>query len=74
VPQWLIHVIYPIDKTNLDMLRLTDFLAAPILISRNLPRDSAGLSSRLLRPAILPRWHCAHGGGCVVDDLVSEPS
>jgi hypothetical protein len=53
VPQALIHVMYPIDKTNLDPLRLTHFLALMVVLLRVLPRDLPGLTSKWLRPLIL---------------------
>ena len=57
VPQWLIKMIYPIDKTNLDMLRLTHFLALVVMISRYLKRDWGGLKSNLLSPLVLCGQH-----------------
>ena len=30
IPKWMIKAIYPIDKTDLDMLRFTHFLALAI--------------------------------------------
>ena len=57
VPQWLIKIIYPIDKTNLDMLRLTHFLALVVMISRYLKRDWGGLKSNLLSPLVLCGQH-----------------
>jgi hypothetical protein len=53
VPQALIHAIYPIDKTNLDPLRLTHFLAVLVVLLRVLPPDVRGLDSKWLRPLIL---------------------
>ena len=41
VPKWMIKMIYPIDKTDLDMLRFTHFLALALVVSRYLPRRSA---------------------------------
>jgi hypothetical protein len=57
VPQWLSHAIYPIDKTDMDPVRVLDFLALLILVARYLPRDSAKFSSKLLRPFILCGQH-----------------
>ena len=57
VPQWLIKMIYPIDKTNLDMLRLTHFFALVVMISRYLKRDWGGLKSNLLSPLVLCGQH-----------------
>jgi hypothetical protein len=53
VPQALIHAIYPIDKTNLDPLRLTHFVALMVVLLRVLPPDLPGLTSKWLRPLIL---------------------
>jgi hypothetical protein len=53
VPQALIHAIYPIDKTNLDPLRLTHFIALMVVLLHVLPPDVPGLTSKWLRPLIL---------------------
>jgi hypothetical protein len=57
VPKWMIKAIYPIDKTDLDMLRFTHFLALALVVTRYLPRNSAPLTSRWLRPLILCGQH-----------------
>jgi hypothetical protein len=57
VPKWMIKAIYPIDKTDLDMLRLTHFLALAVVVTRYLHRDWAPLTSRWLRPLILCGRH-----------------
>jgi hypothetical protein len=57
VPHWLNTFIYPIDKTNLDLLRLTHFLALAALTVRFVPADWPALKSPLLRPAILCGQH-----------------
>ncbi len=57
VPKWMIKAIYPIDKTDLDMLRLTHFLALAVVVTRYLPRNWAALSSKWLRPLILCGQH-----------------
>jgi hypothetical protein len=57
VPKWMIKAIYPIDKTDLDMLRFTHFLALALVVWRYLPRDWAPLSSRWFRPLILCGQH-----------------
>lgn len=51
--QWM----YPIDKTNLDMLRFMHFLALAALTVRFLPKDWPGLASPWLRPLILCGQH-----------------
>jgi hypothetical protein len=53
----LSELIYPIDKTNLDVLRFAHFLALAVITVRFVSRDWAGLKSRLLRPAILCGQH-----------------
>jgi hypothetical protein len=52
VPNWLAEWMYPIDKTNLDVLRFAHFLALAAVTIRFVPRDWAGLKSPFLRPAI----------------------
>lgn len=53
MPQALIRTIYPIDKTNLDPLRLTHFVAVLVVLLRVLPPGLPGLTSKWLRPLIL---------------------
>jgi len=43
--------IYPIDKTDLDMLRFTHFLALACLVARYMPRDWKPLTSKLVASA-----------------------
>jgi hypothetical protein len=57
VPKWMIKAIYPIDKTDLDMLRFTHFLALAVVVTRYFPRDVALLNSKWLRPLILCGQH-----------------
>jgi hypothetical protein len=57
VPKWMIKAIYPIDKTDLDMLRFTHFLALAVVVTRYLPRDWKLLTSKWLRPLILCGQH-----------------
>jgi hypothetical protein len=52
IPAFLAKLIYPIDKTDLDPLRLLHFLAIAILVSRFVPSDWRGLASPLLRGAV----------------------
>jgi hypothetical protein len=52
VPNWLSEWMYPIDKTNLDVLRFAHFLALAAVTVRFVPRDWPGLKSPLLQPAI----------------------
>jgi hypothetical protein len=57
VPQWLADWMYPIDKTNLDVLRFAHFLALAALTVRFVPYDWPGLKIYLFRPAILCGQH-----------------
>ncbi|MCC6206527.1 MAG: OpgC domain-containing protein [Gammaproteobacteria bacterium] len=57
VPKWLAEHIYPIDKTNLDVLRFAHFLALATLTVYFIPRDWPPLRSAWLRPAILCGQH-----------------
>jgi hypothetical protein len=52
VPNWLSEWMYPIDKTNLDVLRFAHFLALAAVTVRFIPRDWPGLKWPLLQPAI----------------------
>jgi hypothetical protein len=53
VEQWM----YPIDKTDLDVLRFAHFLALAALTVRFLPKDWPGLKSAWLQPLILCGQH-----------------
>jgi len=57
VPGWLADHMYPIDKTNLDVLRFAHFLALAAVTVYFVPRHWPGLKSRILRPAILCGQH-----------------
>ena len=57
VPGWLKDWMYPIDKTNLDVLRFAHFLALAAVTVRFVPRDWPGLKSAILRPAIVCGQH-----------------
>jgi hypothetical protein len=52
VPNWLSDWMYPIDKTNLDVLRFAHFLALATITVRFVPQDWPGLKSPILQPAI----------------------
>ncbi len=52
VPIWLSTWMYPIDKTNLDVLRFAHFLALAAVTVRFVPRDWPALKSPYLAPAI----------------------
>jgi hypothetical protein len=53
----MIKAIYPIDKTDLDMLRFTHFLALALVVVRFFPRKSEILTSKWLRPMVLCGQH-----------------
>ncbi|MBI3699844.1 MAG: OpgC domain-containing protein [Afipia sp.] len=57
IPKWMIKAIYPIDKTDLDMLRFTHFLAVALLVARYFPRRSEILGSKWLYPLVLCGQH-----------------
>src|SRR5436309_9739037 len=53
VEQWM----YPINKTDLDVLRFAHFLALAAITVRFLPKDWPGLKSPWLRPLVLCGQH-----------------
>jgi hypothetical protein len=57
VPRWFEEHVYPIDKTNLDVLRFVHFLALAALTVHFIPKEWPVLKSRWLRPAILCGQH-----------------
>jgi hypothetical protein len=57
IPKWMIKAIYPIDKTDLDMLRFTHFLALAIWVTHFVPRHWKTLHTAWLRPVILCGQH-----------------
>jgi hypothetical protein len=57
VPRWLSDWMYPIDKTNLDVLRFAHFLALAVVTVHFVPKTWPGLKSPLLRPAVLCGQH-----------------
>jgi hypothetical protein len=57
MPRRLEQWMYPIDKTDLDVLRFAHFLALAALTVRFLPKDWRGLKSPWLRPLILCGQH-----------------
>ena len=50
IPDWLARQIYPIDKTNLDILRLLHFFALAWLTRLAVRRDAGFLSWRIFLP------------------------
>jgi hypothetical protein len=57
MPGWLADWMYPIDKTNLDVLRFAHFLALAAVTVRFVPRHWPGLKSPILWPAIVCGQH-----------------
>jgi hypothetical protein len=53
IPAWLARLIYPINKTDFDILRFAHFLALAVVALRVVPSGWAGLKSRWARPLIL---------------------
>jgi hypothetical protein len=53
LPHWLEQWMYPIDKTDLDVLRFAHFLALAVIALYFVPPGWPGLQSRWLRPMIL---------------------
>lgn len=52
IPQALAKLFYPLDKSNLDPLRLLHFLAMAILAAWLVPRNWRGLTTPVMRGAI----------------------
>ena len=52
VPGWLADRMYPIDKTNLDVMRFAHFLALAVVTIYFVPKHWPGLKSPILQPAI----------------------
>ena len=57
VPRWLADNIYPIDKTNLDVLRIAHFLALAVIVLWIVPRGAPWLKSPVFWPAIICGQH-----------------
>ena len=53
VPGWLSYWIYPINKTDFDILRFAHFLALAVVGLRFVPANWAGLRSAWAQPLIL---------------------
>ena len=49
-PAWVARLIYPIDKTNIDILRFMHFLAVAWLVRLAVPADAAVLRWRVFEP------------------------
>ena len=50
IPDWVSRQIYPIDKTNIDLLRVLHFLAVAWLVRLTVPPDARFLRWPVLRP------------------------
>ena len=57
VPKFVGEAIYPIDKTNLDVLRIVHFLSLAVITVWLVPRDWPVLKSRFFWPAIVCGQH-----------------
>jgi hypothetical protein len=57
VPKFVGELIYPIDKTNLDVLRILHFLALAVITVNLVPRNWPALESPIFRPAIVCGQH-----------------
>jgi hypothetical protein len=57
VPKIVGETIYPIDKTNLDVLRIAHFFALAIIVVNLVPRHWPALKSRVFWPAIICGQH-----------------
>ncbi|MBH5402451.1 OpgC domain-containing protein [Bradyrhizobium sp. CNPSo 4010] len=53
IPGWVAGLIYPINKTDFDILRFAHFLALAVVALRFVPDDWAELRSAWARPLIL---------------------
>ena len=50
IPAWIARHIYPIDKTNIDILRFVHFLAIAWLVRLAVPADAPFLKWRIFEP------------------------
>ena len=57
VPHIVGELIYPIDKANLDVLRIAHFLSLAVITVWLVPRDASWLKSPIARPAIICGQH-----------------
>jgi hypothetical protein len=60
VPTWLAQILYPIDKTDLDLLRLASFLALAYVTVHFVTADAAFLRWRVAAPLIRCGQHSLH--------------
>lgn len=60
VPRWLSRLIYPVDKTELGLLRLLHFLSLAYIVIRAVSPGAAFLRWRISRPLILCGNHSLH--------------
>ena len=57
MPKFVGDAIYPIDKTNLDVLRIVHFLSLAVITVWFVPRDWPALKSPMFWPAIVCGQH-----------------
>lgn len=50
IPSWVARIIYPIDKTNIDILRFLHFMAVAWLVRIAVPIDAPGLKWPIWQP------------------------
>lgn len=60
IPRWLARLLYPVDKTEMDVWRLTHFLAQAWLVILLVRPDARFLNWRLFRPLLLCGRHSLH--------------
>jgi len=53
LPEWLVSVFNPNDKTDLAPYRIVHFIVVAVIVVRFMPIDWPGLKSKLLRPLIV---------------------
>jgi hypothetical protein len=57
IPKWFQDWMYPIDKTNMDVLRFAHFVALAVVTVRFIPIDWPYLKSPFLKPMIMCGQH-----------------
>ena len=57
VPKFVSDAIYPIDKTNLDVLRIAHFLSLAVIVVYFVPQSWPALKSKWFRPAVICGQH-----------------
>jgi hypothetical protein len=60
IPRWLARLLYPIDKTEMDVWRLLHFFAQAWLVILLVRPDAGFLTWRIARPLVLCGQHSLH--------------